>query len=419
MAGYLSVLAVEKLKPETKRYEEPDGLQGLYLIVQPSGAKSWAVRYRINRRPRKLTLGPFPRIDPVKARAKAREAFELISMGRDPAAEKRASTTSDGEDRDTFAGVLQTYVQRHTRHHHKTWVENARLLGLKPDPTDEQVLTAIKGGLVHCWGHRALSEIRKRDVIDVLDAIMDRGKGRTANRTLQTLGAFFKWAGASRDLITASPCTGIVPPAVERRRARVLTHDEIRLFWKATEILGHPFGYVAQLMLLTGARRKEVAGMNRAELNLERGAWSLPGERTKNELAYDVFLSKSALAILAKVPRVQGTELLFTGTGITPVSGFSRAKKIIDRLMSEGVPHWQFHDLRRTCASGMADVGVAPHIVEACLNHISGARAGVAGIYNRAEYAAEKKLAWSRWATHIEQIVAGETATNVVPTARS
>jgi integrase len=293
------------------------------------------------------------------------------------------------------------------------------LLGLKPDPADEQVLIAIKGGLVDRWGHRALSEIRKCDVNEVLDTIMDRGKGRTANRTLQTLGAFFKWAAASRDLITASPCMGVEPPAVERSRSRVLTHEEIRLFWRATEVLGHPFGYVAQLMLLTGARRKEVAGMNRAELNLERGVWSLPGERTKNELPYDVYLSKSAVAVLAKVPRIQGTDLLFTGTGITPVSGFSRAKKILDRLMGEGVPQWQFHDLRRTCASGMADVGVPPHIVEACLNHISGARAGVAGIYNRAEYAAEKKLAFSRLASHIEQIVTGDIASNLAQMVRS
>lgn len=412
MAKYLTAVAVERLKPGASRREIADGgVQGLYLVVQPSGAKSWAVRYRVSNRPRKLTLGPYPRIDLVRAREQARKAFDRLHEGRDPAAEKRVAKQFGGDDVGTFGGALRTYIQRHTRQHNKSWIESARLLGLKPDPRDPQGLAAVKGGLVERWGHRGLGEIRRRDVIALLDEIVDRNAGIVSNRTLAALGPFFNWA-LSREMIETSPCAGVKKPAKERSRDRVLTAEEIRLLWRAADALGHPYGYIAQLLLLSGQRLGEVSGMTRAELDLDKRVWSLPPERTKNGRPHEVPTSDAALAILAKVPKLHGTELLFTRDGRKPVSGFWHAKVTLDAGMA-GVPPWTFHDLRRTAASGMADIGIVPHVVEACLNHVSGAKRGVAGIYNRSTYATEKRAAMERWARELERIVGGQTATVV------
>jgi integrase len=203
-----------------------------------------------------------------------------------------------------------------------------------------------------------------------------------------------------------------------------LSTSEIRWFWRAADALGQPFGALFQLLLLTGMRLREAAHMTWAELDDDRTVVSLPGARTKNGRPHLVFLSPLARECLAGVRRIEGKpDYVFTTTGITPVSGFSKAKRDLDEAMLEiavienlkaAIEPWRLHDLRRTCATTMAEIGIAPHIVEACLNHISGHKGGVAGTYNRASYANAKRAAWERWAAHIETIVSGRPA-NIVP----
>lgn len=413
MATVLTQLAVEKLKPGPVRREVADAkIDGLRLVIQPTGAKSWCVRYRYGGRSRKLTLGKFPAIGVEKARTRARAALEALADGTDPGAEKAARTAPEGLDRDAFGAVARAFIQRHARARTRSWAETARLLGLKPDPDKAGELLDVAGGLAQRWAERDIGKITRRDIIDVLDAAVDRGAPIAANRTLAALRKLFNWALA-RDAIATSPCAGVKPPSQERSRDRVLSRPEIRAIWIAAEAQGHPFGPMVQLLLLTGQRRGEVAGMSRTELDLEARLWSLPAERTKNGRFHAVWLADAALAVLAKVPRLAGTDLMFTGTGRTPVSGFSRAKRELDQAMGSG-PRWTLHDCRRTVASGMGDeLGIAPHVVEAVLNHASGAKAGVAGVYNRSEYAAEKRAALERWAAHVEQIVTGRPATVV------
>jgi integrase len=196
----------------------------------------------------------------------------------------------------------------------------------------------------------------------------------------------------------------------------VLTATEIASFWKATDQLGSPVGQLMKLLLLTGARREEVRGMRYSELSDDGATWTIPGARAKNRHTLVLPLPKLAQDILASVKRIAGSDYVFTLSGSVPVNLGSHAKQQLERLMS--APPWTVHDLRRTAATQMCDIGVAPHIVEAVLNHVSGHKAGVAGIYNHAQHKDAKAAALERWAAHIQSVVADKPAENVVAMAR-
>ncbi len=191
----------------------------------------------------------------------------------------------------------------------------------------------------------------------------------------------------------------------------MLTDAEVAKFWRAAD--DETFGPLLKLLLLTGCRRNEVAGMRRTELSDDRATWTIPGARTKNHRVHVVPLAPLARKM---IPTEDVGDLVFTTNGRTHVSGWSKIKSRLAAAMK--IPPWRLHDLRRTCATGMAEIGIAPHIVEACLNHVSGAKAGVAGTYNRAQYAPEKRAALERWASHVEGLVSGRKA-KVVSIRRS
>jgi integrase len=192
----------------------------------------------------------------------------------------------------------------------------------------------------------------------------------------------------------------------------VLTNSEIGDFWKAAEAVGDSATAILKLLLLSGCRLREVAEMRRDELSDDGVTWNLPGARTKNRKPHVVPLPPLARDILASVKLIEGCPYVFSTTGKSPVQGWSKIKDRLDVAMKPTTP-WVLHDLRRTAATGMAELGIAPHIVEAVLNHVSGARAGVAGTYNRAAYAPEKKAALERWGDHVDALVSGRKA-NVV-----
>jgi integrase len=206
----------------------------------------------------------------------------------------------------------------------------------------------------------------------------------------------------------------------------VLSQDEIRWFWQATEaadaprVLGapKPFKALLRLLLLTGQRLDEVAGMTREELR-DDGSWHLPSARTKNKRAHVVPLSPLACDLIASMGD-EDTGLVFTTNGRTPVSGWSRMKRRLDAAMLElakqerggkvTIPPWRLHDLRRTAVTNIVELGVPPHVVELVVNHISGHKAGVAGVYNKSEMLPERKAALERWAAHLEGLVSGRSA---------
>jgi integrase len=225
------------------------------------------------------------------------------------------------------------------------------------------------------------------------------------------LSKMFAWLIRDRR-VTANPCASVARPEIPGSRDRVLTNSEIGDFWKAADSIDNPFATVLKLLLLTGCRLREVAEMRRDELSEDGGTWNLPGARTKNKKPHGVPLPPLARDILASVKRIEGCPYVFSTTGKSPVQGWSKIKDRVDAAMKPASP-WVLHDLRRTAATGMAELGIAPHIVEAVLNHVSGARAGVAGTYNRAAYAPEKKAALERWGDHVDALVSGRKA-NVV-----
>ncbi|MGF3025080.1 tyrosine-type recombinase/integrase [Methylobacterium aquaticum] len=393
MAKVLTVRAIEALKPGPGRAEIPDGLiAGLYLVVQPTGRKSWAVRYRSAGRTRKHTIGAYPGIDLSNARELARRTLVAVASGRDPGAEK-AEARRSGEaalraERDRFDRAAESYIERYAKANTKadTWRESQRLLAKN---------------VVPLWKARRLQDIAKRDIIDLLDTIVDRGSPVAANRVLAVLRRMFGWF-VERGVLTANPCAGVKAPTAEKSRDRVLADDELRTLWQACVGLSEPFGSLVRLLMLTGQRRDEVGQMTWTEVDLDAKLWTIPKERAKNGQAHDVPLSDQAVAVLSGIKRITGDrQLVFTTTGETPVSGFSKAKRRLDKAMPGAAP-WVLHDLRRTMASGMARLGISLPVIEKVLNHTSGSFGGIVGVYQRHTFADEKRIALGLWAQHVQ-----------------
>ncbi|MGV8954676.1 MAG: tyrosine-type recombinase/integrase [Cypionkella sp.] len=260
MAKALTVASINKMKPDpAKRIEVPDGvLAGLYLVIQPSGSRSWAVRYRAAGVSRKLTLGTYPVMDLETARDSARDAILAAKRGGDPAAQKVESKRQQKATVavDTFDAVVRKYLIRDAKNN-RSWLETARLLGLVPDgdAADPKSFRAAPGGIVEAWGSRSIADIKPSEIIDRLDAIVDRGAPIVANRTLAAVRRFFNWT-VERQMLPTSPAASIKAPAPEISRDRVLSDDEIRWVWKAADGLGYPFGPIVKLLLLTGQRRE-------------------------------------------------------------------------------------------------------------------------------------------------------------------
>jgi integrase len=237
-----------------------------------------------------------------------------------------------------------------------------------------------------------------------------------ANCVFAVIRQFSGWC-LERGILETTPCAGIRAPAADRARDRVLRDDEIKALWQATETITWVFRDPVRLLLLTGARLNEVTCLTWNELDLDAKSWCLPKERSKNKQAHVVPLSTLALDILTAIPRIQSPRnFIFTLNGERPVRSYSDAKRKLDAAMSDSAP-WVIHDLRRTCASGMARLGIAPHVVEACLNHKSGTIRGVAAVYNKYSYDAEKRIAMQAWSRHVAAIVSGNAAGNVIELA--
>jgi integrase len=393
----LTTKAVEAIKPTTDRREIPDALlPGLYLIVQPSGARSWAVRYRHGDRTRKHTLGNYPLLDLKAARELGAKALRVAAEGRDPGHDKKQERGTTVED------VVAQFLDRHCRHNHspRTLKESERLLRL-------YVLSR--------WSDRPARNISRAEVREMLDRLMADGTPVLANRVHSITRKFFGWA-AEHEIIPASPVAGLKAPAVEKSRDRVLTDQELRTVWNAAEGADPIYGAMVRLLVLTGQRRGEVAGMEWAELDLKNRLWSLPGARTKNGRAHDVPLSRQAIAIINALPRTS-ERYLFSPTGNAAINGFGKPKDRLDELC--GFADWTVHDLRRTVASGMARLGIGLPTIERVLNHVSGSFAGIVGVYQRHDFATEKRAALDAWGRHVAAIIDGRPASNVAPLRRA
>ena len=384
----LTALNIEKWKPSAERQEVLDR-DGLYFIVQPSGVKSWALRYRrkSDGRPVKHTIGSYPMISLKDARSRANELRAEIERGADPHGAKVVARRRAAEVDDSFETVVRRYVADLRHRRKRSWQWYARLLGLAPNGSPE-TLAIIRDGsmdqrgrrrrvsLVDRWGARRIGDVTDTDIIEVLDRISGHAP-ILANRLHAVLSGLFTWARKKR-LVAANPCTGLDRPAEEQSRDRVLDDKELRQVWLAAGELGHPYTGIVRLLILTGQRRNEIADLRWSEIDLEERAHHLPKERTKNGRAHDVPLSASALAIVAGLPRLVDADRVFT-VKRQPVTGFSRMKEKLDA--SSGVSDWTLHDIRRTVASGLQRLGVRLEVTEAVLNHRGGSMAGIVSVY--------------------------------------
>ena len=413
----LTAIEVAAEKPGDKRREIPDGkIGGLYLVVQPSGAKSWAFRYRSAGQPKKLTIGAFPAIDLAAARKAAVHAMSSVAQGEDPASQKRetreAVKAKRQEEKHTVRKVVDSFIARHVE-------PNTR-----PSSAAE-VKRLLKVEAVPFWGDRAISSITRADIHARLDQLVDRGAAVMANRFL---GAFRKMCGwaLERGIIDRNPCEGIKPPTAENSRDRILTDDELREVWHAAGALDWPFGPIVRLLILTGQRRGEVTDMRWSEVDIEKRTWTIPKERVKNGVEHVVALSTQAVEILETLPTIKARSgLVFTMTTVTAVSGHSRAKRRLDALVEKQrknddteaapMPSWVLHDLRRTVASGMARLGINLPVIEKVLNHVSGSFGGIVAVYQRHSFDAEKRTALEAWGRHVEAVVNEKVGDNVVP----
>lgn len=449
MSKLLTQAAVERLKRAPKRREIRDGgAANLYLIVQPSGAKSWAMRFLgPGGRATKLTLGPLDlsseelKSDPiigqpltlVAARRLAAEVNQSRARGLDVAARYMAAKKRAGSEEATFAAVAQRFVREHAMKN-RTGYRTARLIGF--NSKDGAEFEVLPKSLVDRWRDRKIDEIDAGDVYGVIAEAVKvgvpglerrkKGTSESQGRALaMALSKLFSWAVEHR-LIQANPAMGNYRPKPAQARDRVLSENEIAWVWRAAIRMGWPFGVITQLLILTGARLQEVSGIRWSELSDLLAVWNLPGIRVKNGRAHTVFLPPLARQLIGAVPRVEGSDLFFSTNNRRPVSGFSKFKKRLDELVqketgvSTNIPKWRVHDIRRSVATHLVELGIAsPHVVEVLLNHVSGHRAGVAGVYNRALHAEERRVALERWAAHIQGLAGGKPGGKVVPLNRA
>jgi integrase len=364
-----------------------DDLPGFGLRIRAGGSRSFVFQFKIGGQHRRMTLGSAAVLAPARAREIASELHAQVRLGRDPSAEKTEARLRAGE---TMAAVLQNYLAfKRGELKPRSYVETERHLMKNAKPLH---------GL-------QLAKITRRDIAARISTIAAELSGGSANRLRAALSDFFAWA-IREGLIESNPVIG-TNRWDEQPRERVLTDDELRTVWNA---LGDDdYSVIVKLLMLTGQRLNEIGSLQWGEV--VDGVIELPAARTKNGRAHSVPLAAPAQALLDARPR--------NGDSVFVRNHWATCKEKLDqRILELGakIEPWTHHDLRRSAATKMADeLGIAPHIIEAILNHISGHKSGVAGIYNRASYTEEKKRALQRWGDYIETLISGKKPATVVP----
>jgi integrase len=396
ITGFRTQSQVDQLRPQAGKsdaYVWDDECPGLSIRLQ-GGSRRWVVWYGVDGKRRRVTLGAVAGIKLKDARIQATRIVGDARDGKDALAERDAATAQAA---DTLGRMVDIFLERRAkpRQRPSTYAEFERYLLKRWGPLHD----------------RPIDSITRRDIAARLEEIrVDHGPV-SANRARTYLGTAFTWA-MRQGLTENNPVVGTEPPAAETERDRVLSPDEMAIVWRACGTAGE-FGTIVHLLLLTGQRREEVAGMTWEEL--DGSLWLIPSARTKNKIEHEVPLPQQAMALLPEMRR--GRAHVFGRGRKGGFSGFSRSKARLDAAIAKehDLQPWRLHDLRRSAATHMHEIGIEPHIVEAVLNHVSGHKGGIAGTYNRARYREQKRAAVQRWADWLEAVVDGrEPGSNVV-----
>jgi integrase len=362
-----------------------DEIPGFGVRLRAGGSRNWIVQYKIGRKHRRLTFGSVAVLDAGKARERARDLLAAVRVGRDPAGEKIETRAHADE---TVGTIVQRFLARQeSRLRLRSYVETARYLQTHWKPLH---------GLV-------LAKVTRATVATRLVSIAERNGPVAADRARAALSAFFTWA-MREGLAETNPVVGTNKASNIKSRDRVLSDAELAAIWKA--LPSDAYGAIVRLLIFTGQRREEIGGLRWSEVDVDKALVTLSGDRTKNGKPHELPLPAPAIAILQGQPRRGARDLIF-GERAGPFQGWSKAKTALDKAITKNAPEngrvapWRLHDVRRTVATRMSDLGVQPHVVEAVLNHVSGHKAGVAGVYNRSLYGPEKRAALELWANHV------------------
>lgn len=396
-----------------------DKVAGFGLKVMPSGTKTYLFQYRLGGRAgrtRRVTIGKHGSLTPDKARKQAEDLAGLVSNGVDPQQLKQDNARKAVDL--AFKGYAQSFVDECLKVRWKTSHKDGEAL--------------LRLYAIPVLGNKPLHEINRSDIKAVLQKA--KGKVATSRNLFAVLRRLFRWAVSEGD-IAVSPVTGMEPPPLPVKRDRVLSDQELKLAWQASDKLGYPFGPFVRLLIVTGQRLEEVSGLEWSELDKGRREWLLPAERAKNDTASIVPLPDLAVkeidALGKRAKRKDGWPrkgFVFSTTGETSISGHSRAKRRLDREIAmlaakeadlPPIAAWRYHDLRRTLATGMQRLGVRFEVTEAILNHVSGAKSGVAGVYQRHDWGPEKRTALQAWSDHVAALLIEHDKTNVVSLAEA
>ncbi len=385
---------VKLLRPRSERYEVWDAsTPGFGVRVSPAGRKTFVYLYRFEGLARRMTLGVYPRISLATARGKQGRARLLLEKeGRDPGAEQMHVKRAD-RDSLSVQDLADTYIEKWAKPRKRSWQE------------DQRQLTA---NVLPFIGRKKAGNVTKRDIIEILDNLIDRGSPIAANRTFAVIRKMFKF-GLTKDLVPHNPCEALQAPSAEHQRDRVLTTDEIQVFWNALDgdILAMTPGIrlCLKLMLATAQRRVEVATAQWSDF--DDGWWTISATISKNGLAHRVPLSPFACKLLRQADKGDSPFVFPGRSGNGPVRIETVTKSLRHNEQAFGLDHFTPHDLRRTAASQMASTGVSRLVISKLLNHVEG---GVTAVYDRHSYDQEKRKALNAWGRRLESITSGKRA---------
>jgi integrase len=369
-----------------------DEQTGLGVRVTAGGGKSFLAQYRHAGEKRRIPLGSCSAISLAHARNAVRAIMGDVAKGLDPASDRKRKAAHDALTLEALLGQWER-------------------LNLT-DRRERYAAEAIRALRYAFASHLKMpaAELNRSAVVRVLDGVVNDGKNAMASRTAAYGRACYQWA-VKRGSLSTNPFHAL-PLTPMTKRERVLTDEELRAVWEATERPGS-FNPIVRILILTGQRREEVAGMTWSDVAGDLSTWTIPGARAKNGAAHLVPLSSQAQTILRAAPHIEGNDLVFPGLR-GPFNGFSTAKEALDK--ARGVNDWRLHDLRRSLATGLQKLGVRLEVTEAVLNHVSGSRAGVVGIYQRHNWADEKRAALDAWGAHVAALIdERETGDNLTP----
>ena len=416
--------AVQNAAPGPKRKEIPDAaMPGLYMLLQPTGAKSWAYRFRFGGKTRKLTLGRYPKVGLAGARKLAREAELEIRQGKDPAQAKVAAQRKTATVEELCRDFISIYAKEHTRP--RSLHEMARILGLEFDDSGELRPTKSRGEVLSKWKDRSVQDITSEDIINLIDAIAARGARIGANRALTVLRSMFGW-GVSRKRLKASPCDGLKPPSKENKRRRVLKPHELRALWRSAEYLDGQGAYrprrdAYRLLILSGQRKSQVCLAKLEDFDLQERTWTIPPgtEGSKGDEPHVLPITPKIEEIVKACPYQRGY-LFSTTAGTRSLHLGDKIKKRIDALMlgelrkeakergddpaEMKLEPWTNHDLRRSMRTGLSALAVPEGdlVRELVIGH---KQPGVHSVYDQYTYIPQMRVALELWEAKVRDMV--------------